>query len=31
MAAFSVPAAGQTSLPPAYQTALVPVITANWQ
>jgi Ca2+-binding RTX toxin-like protein len=31
MAAFSPPAAGQTTLPPAYQTALAPVIAANWQ
>ena len=31
MAAFSPPAAGQTTLPTAYQTALNPVIAANWQ
>jgi hypothetical protein len=31
MAAFSPPAAGQTTLPPAYQTALAPVLAANWQ
>jgi len=31
MAAFSPPAAGQTTLPAAYQTALNPVIAANWQ
>ncbi|WP_300454594.1 calcium-binding protein [Accumulibacter sp.] len=31
MAAFSPPAAGQTSLPPAYQDALAPVLAANWQ
>ncbi|MEW6292453.1 MAG: calcium-binding protein [Pseudomonadota bacterium] len=31
MAAFSPPAAGETTLPPAYQTALAPVIAANWQ
>jgi Ca2+-binding RTX toxin-like protein len=31
MAAFAPPAAGQTSLPPAYQETLVPVIAANWQ
>jgi hypothetical protein len=30
MAAFSPPAAGQTSLPANYQTTLVPVITTNW-
>jgi Ca2+-binding RTX toxin-like protein len=30
MAAFSPPSAGQTTLPPAYQTALEPVIAANW-
>ena len=30
MAAFSPPAAGQTSLPTAYNTALSPVIAANW-
>jgi len=30
MAAFSPPAAGQTTLPAAYQTALNPVIAANW-
>ena len=31
MAAFSPPAAGQTTLPSNYQTALSPVIAANWQ
>ncbi|HXK21955.1 MAG TPA: Ig family protein, partial [Myxococcota bacterium] len=31
MAAFSPPAQGQTTLPPNYQTALAPVIAANWQ
>jgi Ca2+-binding RTX toxin-like protein len=31
MAAFAPPAAGQTTLPPAYQTSLAPVIAANWQ
>ena len=31
MAAFAPPGAGQTTLPPAYQEALVPVIAANWQ
>jgi Ca2+-binding RTX toxin-like protein len=31
MAAFTPPAAGQTTLPPAYQTALAPVLAANWQ
>lgn len=31
MAAFAPPAAGQTTLPAAYQTALAPVIAANWQ
>lgn len=30
MAAFSPPAAGQTSLPASYQTALSPVIAASW-
>jgi Ca2+-binding RTX toxin-like protein len=30
MAAFSPPTAGQTTLPSAYQTALNPVIAANW-
>ena len=30
MAAFTPPAAGQTTLPPAYQTALAPVLAANW-
>ena len=30
MASFAPPAAGQTTLPPAYQTALAPVIAANW-
>jgi len=31
MASFAPPAAGQTTLPPDYQTALAPVIAANWQ
>ncbi len=31
MAAFSPPSPGQTTLPTAYQTALNPVIAANWQ
>ncbi len=31
MAAFAPPAAGQTTLPTNYQTALAPVIAANWQ
>lgn len=31
MAAFAPPAAGQTTLPTAYQTSLAPVIAANWQ
>ncbi|RQO81545.1 calcium-binding protein [Acidovorax sp. FJL06] len=31
MAAFSPPSAGQTTLPAGYQTALNPVIVANWQ
>jgi hypothetical protein len=31
MAAFSPPAAGQTTLSAAYATALNPVIVANWQ
>lgn len=31
MAAFTPPASGQTTLPPDYQTALAPVIAANWQ
>lgn len=31
MAAFSPPAAGQTTLPPTYQAALAPVLSANWQ
>lgn len=30
MSAFSPPAAGQTTLPPSYQTTLSPVIAANW-
>ena len=30
MAAFAPPAAGQMTLPPAYQTALAPVVAANW-
>jgi Ca2+-binding RTX toxin-like protein len=31
MAAFAPPAAGQTTLPADYQTALNPVIAANWK
>jgi hypothetical protein len=31
MAAFAPPAPGQTSLPADYQTALTPVIAANWK
>ncbi|MEO8389890.1 putative Ig domain-containing protein [Polaromonas sp.] len=31
MAAFSPPAAGETTLPSNYSTALAPVIAANWQ
>ena len=31
MAAFAPPAPGQTSLPADYQTALNPVIAANWK
>ncbi|MDD5297126.1 MAG: calcium-binding protein [Rhodocyclaceae bacterium] len=31
MASFAPPAAGQMSLPPAYQTALAPVLAANWK
>ncbi len=31
MAGFSPPAAGQTTLPPTYQTALLPMITQAWQ
>jgi len=31
MAAFSPPAAGQTTLPSSYQAELTPVIAANWQ
>jgi Ca2+-binding RTX toxin-like protein len=31
MAAFAPPGAGQTTLPPAYQESLAPVIAANWQ
>jgi len=30
MAAFNVPAAGQTSLPVDYQTALAPAFAASW-
>jgi subfamily B ATP-binding cassette protein HlyB/CyaB len=30
MAAFAPPAVGQTTLPPSYQSALNPVIVANW-
>ena len=31
MASFAPPPMGQTTLPPDYQTALAPVIAANWQ
>ncbi|MDB5801467.1 MAG: hemolysin-type calcium binding domain protein [Rhodocyclales bacterium] len=31
MAAFAPPAAGQTTLPPSYQSQLNPVIAANWK
>ena len=31
MASFAPPTAGQTTLPPDYQTSLNPVIAANWQ
>ncbi|MGY6276994.1 calcium-binding protein, partial [Methylomonas sp. MgM2] len=31
MAAFEPPAAGETTLPPDYQTQLAPVLAANWQ
>ena len=31
MAAFAPPAAGQTTLPAAYQAVLNPVIAANWK
>lgn len=31
MAVFAPPAAGQTTLPESYSTALAPVIAANWQ
>jgi hypothetical protein len=31
MAAFSPPAAGQTTLPQNYQDALAPVLAANWK
>lgn len=31
MAAFSPPAAGETTLPSGYQANLLPVIAANWQ
>jgi Ca2+-binding RTX toxin-like protein len=31
MASFAPPAAGQSTLPSNYQTALAPVIAANWQ
>jgi hypothetical protein len=31
MASFAPPAVGQTSLTPVQQTALAPVIAANWQ
>jgi Ca2+-binding RTX toxin-like protein len=30
MASFAPPAAGQTTLPPSYQSSLQPVIAANW-
>ncbi|WP_427501730.1 hypothetical protein ACQE3E_23960 (plasmid) [Methylomonas sp. MED-D] len=30
MTAFAPPAASQTTLPTEYQTALAPVIAANW-
>lgn len=30
MAAFSAPAAGQTTLPASYQTAINPILAANW-
>ncbi|MDD3608545.1 MAG: putative Ig domain-containing protein, partial [Halothiobacillaceae bacterium] len=30
MASFAPPAAGQTTLPPSYQSALMPVLSANW-
>ena len=30
MASFTPPSLGQTTLPPAYQTALAPVIAADW-
>lgn len=31
MAGFAPPAAGQTTLPPNYQSTLAPVLAANWQ
>ena len=31
MAAFAPPAAGQTTLPPSYQSTLAPLLAANWQ
>jgi trimeric autotransporter adhesin len=31
MEAFAPPSAGQTTLPPDYQTTLAPVIAANWR
>ena len=31
MSAFAPPAAGQTTLPASYQSALAPVLAANWQ
>jgi hypothetical protein len=31
MAAFAPPAAGQTTLPTDYQTALNPIIAASWK
>lgn len=31
MAAFTPPAAGQTTLPESYAASLTPVISANWQ
>lgn len=31
MAGFAPPAAGQTTLPPDYQTSLQPLIASSWQ
>ncbi len=31
MASFAPPGAGQTTLPPAYQSALLPIIAADWR